>query len=80
MLRKAILGHGKAALTALYKGRSLLEGEDKAAAVQAFKKAEQYGWAANDTLTVARAQYWIGKTLYDDGIKNEALTVLSQAD
>ena len=72
--------HGKAALTALYKGCSLLEGEDKAAAVQAFKKAEQYGWAANDTLTVARAQYWIGKTLYDDGIKNEALTVLSQAD
>lgn len=72
--------HGKTALTALYKGRSLLEGEDKAAAVQAFKKAEQYGWAANDTLTVARAQYWIGKTLYDDGIKNEALTVLSQAD
>lgn len=72
--------YSKAASAALYKGYSSFEADDKAGAMQSFKAAEQYGNETGDSLTVARAQYWIGKILYDDGNKEEALAMLSQAD
>ena len=70
----------KAALTALYSGHSNLDAGNKAGAMQSFKAAEQYGNQIGDSLIVARSQYQMGKILYDDGIKDEALTLLYQAD
>lgn len=70
----------KAALTALYSGHSNLDAGNKAGAMQSFKAAEQYGNQIGDSLIVARSQYHMGKILYDDGIKDEALTLLYQAD
>ncbi len=71
---------GKAALAALYCGHSNLEAGGKIGAMQSFKKAEQYGNETGDSLTVARARYYMGKILYDDGNKEEALAMLRQAD
>lgn len=71
---------GKAALAALYCGHSNLDAGDKVGAMQSFKKAEQYGNKTGDSLTMARAQYWMGKIMYDDGNKEEALAMLCQAD
>lgn len=70
----------KAALMALYSGYSNLDAGDKAGAMQSFKEAEQYGNQIGNSLLVARSQYQMGKILYDGGIKDEALTLLCQAD
>ena len=70
----------QAALSALYSGYSNLDANDKAGTMHAFKKAEQYGNNSGDRLTVARSRYQIGKILYDDGVKDEALSLLCQAD
>ena len=70
----------KAAVTALYGGHSNLDAGNKTSAMQSFKAAEQYGNQIGDSLIVARSQYQMGKILYDDGIKEEALSLLFQAD
>ncbi len=70
----------KAAHAALYSGFVQQHYNEKEAAMRSFKEAEQYGKLAIDSLTVARAEYWMGKMLYEDYMEDEALTVLISAD
>ena len=70
----------KAAHAALYSGFIQQHYNDKAAAMQSFKDAELYGGMAGDSLSVARAQYKMGKLLYDDGMEQEALASLKKAE
>lgn len=71
--------YGKAALAALYHGYAEKD-YDKTLAMNAFKEAERYGEFVNDSLTVARAQYQMGRMLYYDGMKDEALSVTIKSD
>ena len=71
--------YGKAAHAALYSGFVQQHYDDKEAAMRSFKEAEKYGMMAGDSLTVARAEYWMGKMLLEDGMKQEVLTVLQSA-
>ena len=70
----------KAAHAALYSGFVQQHYNEKESAMRSFKEAEQYGKLAVDSLTVAQAEYWMGKMLYDDYMEDEALTVLISAD
>lgn len=72
--------YAKAALAALYSGFIQQHYNEKQAAMQSFKDAERYGEMVKDSLTVARAEYWMGKMLLDDGRKQEALSVLKESD
>ena len=65
--------YDKAAHAALYSGFVQQHYNEKEAAMRSFKEAEQYGRLAVDSLTVAQAEYWIGKMLINDGIEQEAL-------
>lgn len=65
--------YAKAALAALYNGYTERD-FDKEAAMASFKEAEHYGELAGDSLTMARAEYWVGKLLYDEGRVKEALS------
>ena len=71
--------YGKAAHAALYSGFVQQHYDDKEAAMRSFKEAEKYGMMAGDSLTMARAEYWMGKMLLEDGMKQEVLTVLQSA-
>ena len=71
--------YGKAAHAALYSGFVQQHYDEKEAAMRSFKVAEQYGMMAGDSLTMARAEYWMGKMLLEDGMKQEVLTVLQSA-
>ena len=48
--------------------------------MRSFKEAEQYGKLAVDSLTVAQAEYWMGKMLYEDYMEDEALSILKKSD
>ena len=65
--------YAKAAHVALYSGFVQQRYNEKEAAMRSFKEAEQYGKLATDSLTVARAEYWMGKMLYREGREQEAL-------
>ena len=68
----------KAALAALLNGYSEKD-FDKEVAMQSFKEAEHYGELAQDSLTMARAEYWMGKMLYNDCSYQFALDYLRNA-
>ncbi|MCR4848706.1 MAG: hypothetical protein K5920_07670 [Bacteroidales bacterium] len=68
----------KAAFAALLNGYSEKD-FDKEAAMLSFKEAEHYGELAQDSLTVARAEYWMGKFLYEEGRKEDALMMLKSS-
>lgn len=70
---------GKAALAALYLGYAEKD-HDRSTATTAFKDAEQYGELVKDSLTVARAQYQMGRMLFYDGMGKEALCLLEKAN
>ena len=70
----------KAAQAALYSGFVQQHYNEKEAAMRSFKEAEQYGKLAVDSLTVAQAEYWMGKMLYDDYKHEEALSILKKSD
>lgn len=70
--------YAKAALAALYNGYTEKD-FDKEAAMTSFKEAEHYGELANDSLTMARAEYWMGKFLHEVGEKEEALSMLNNS-
>ena len=70
---------GKAALAALYNGYAEKD-YDKEMAMNSFKDAERYGEKANDSLTMARAQYHMGKMLFDDFMNDEALSFYKKAN
>ena len=65
--------YDKAALAALYNGYTERD-FDKEAAMVSFKEAERYGELAHDSLTMARAEYWMGKMLLDEGRVREGLS------
>jgi tetratricopeptide (TPR) repeat protein len=68
--------YAKAAHAALYSGFVQQHFNEKETAMRSFKEAEQYGKLAIDSLTVAQAEYWMGKMLYDEGREQEALNSL----
>ena len=70
----------KAAHAALYSGFVQQHYDEKEAAMRSFKEAEQYGMMASDSLTVARAEYWMGKHLIYGGMEQEALSLLKKAE
>ena len=65
-----------AAHAALYSGFVQQHYNEKEEAMRSFKAAEQYGGLINDSLSVAQAEYWMGKMLYYDGMEQEALNSL----
>ena len=72
--------YDKAARAALYSGFVQQHYDETSNAMQSFKDAEQYGKLANDSLTVAQAQYKMGKMLYDEGREHEALKLFKAAN
>lgn len=70
---------GKAALSALYQGYAEKD-YDKVLAMEAFKDAERYGELIGDSLTMARAEYQMGRMLYYDYMHNEALALYGKSD
>lgn len=70
----------KAAHAALYSGFVQQHYNENEAAMRSFKEAEEYGTIVGDSLTVAQAQYWVGQLLYNDGMKEEALTMFQASD
>ena len=70
----------KAAHAALYNGFVQQHYNEKEAAMQSFKDAEQYGGLIMDSLTVAQAQYKMGRLLYRDGMVHEAIVLLKAAE
>ena len=72
--------YDKAAHAALYSGFVQQHYSDKTAAMQSFKEAERYGTIVKDSLTVAQAKCLMGRLLYDDGLENDALDLLKEAD
>lgn len=71
--------YGKAALSALYYGYSEMN-YDRTVAMNAFMDAEHYGDLVHDSLTVARAQYQMGKLLFYDYMKREALSMFKKSE
>ena len=69
--------YGKAAHAALYSGYVQQYYNENENAMRSYKSAEQYGLLANDSFTAARAEYRIGKLLYYEGRKQEALSFFS---
>ena len=72
--------YDKAAHAALYSGFVQQHYNDKTTAMQSFKEAEHYGGLAGDSLTVARAEYKMGKLLYKDDLEQEAILLLKRAE
>ena len=72
--------YDKAAHAALYSGFVQQHYKENETAMFSFKEAEDYGTIVGDSLTMAQAQYWIGKLLLDEGMEQEALTALIAAD
>ena len=70
----------KAAHAALYSGFVQQHYDEKEIAMRSFKEAEQYGKLAVDSLTVAQAEYWMGKMLYDDYMEAEAISMFKTAN
>ena len=72
--------YAKAAHAALYSGFVQQHYDEKEAAMRSFKEAEQYGKMVNDSLTVARAEYWMGRMLYYEGRVLDAIALLKDSD
>lgn len=66
--------YAKAAHAALYSGRIQQHYNEKETAMRSFKEAEEYGKHTCDSLTIAQAEYWMGKMLLDDNRIREALS------
>lgn len=66
--------YAKAAHAALYSGYVLQHYNEKEVAMQSFKEAEHYGELVEDCLIIAQARYRMGKLLYYEGRKQEALS------
>ena len=72
--------YDKAAHAALYSGFVQQHYDEKENAMRSFKDAEQYGGLVGDSLTMARAQYRMGKMLYDDYMEKEAVGLFKYAN
>lgn len=71
--------YDKAAHAALYSGYVQQHYHENEAAMRSYKDAEQYGLLSNDSLTMARAEYRMGKLLYYEGRKQEALCLFKES-
>ena len=72
--------YDKAAHAALYSGFVQQHYSEKSTSMQSFKEAERYGGLVGDSLVVAQAKCLMGRLLYDDGLENDALDLLKEAD
>ncbi len=72
--------YAKAAHAALYSGFVQQHYNEKEAAMRSFKDAEQYGKLASDSLSMAQAEYWMGRMFLDNGMEQKALDVLQNAN
>lgn len=72
--------YDKAAHAALYSGFMQQHYNESETAMCLFKEAEDYGTIVGDSLTMAQAQYWMGKLLLDEGMEQDALTMFEAAD
>ena len=72
--------YAKAAHAALYSGFVQQRYDEKENAMRSFKEAEQYGELVGDSLTIARAEYKMGKMFYDEGMYQEALGLFKMAN
>jgi tetratricopeptide (TPR) repeat protein len=72
--------YGKAAHAALYSGFVQQHYDEKENAMRSFKEAEQFGGLAGDSLTMALAEYRMGKTLYDDYMEKESVGLFKYAN
>ena len=72
--------YAKAAHAALYSGFVQQHYDEKDAAMRSFKEAERYGKMVDDSLTVARAEYWMGRMLYYEGRVLDAIALLKDSD
>ena len=72
--------YAHAAHAALYSGFVQQHYGEKEVAMSSFKEAKQYGELAGDSLTLARAEYKMGKMLYDDYTEREALSFFKASD
>ena len=72
--------YAKAAHAALYSGYVQQHYGEKQTAMQSFKDAERYGKLVLDSLTIAQAEYWMGKMLLSDNMEHEALALLKKAE
>ena len=72
--------YAKAAHAALYSGFVQQHYDEKEAAMRSFKEAERYGKMVDDSLTVARAEYWMGRMLYYEGRVLDAIALLKDSD
>ena len=68
--------YAKAAHAALYSGFVQQHYDEKEAAMRSFKEAERYGKMVDDSLTVARTEYWMGRMLYFEGMVLDAQDML----
>ena len=68
----------KAALAALYNGYAEKD-YDKDEAMSSFKEAEHYGAMTCDSLIMARAQYQLGRMLFEDYLHESALDLFRNA-
>lgn len=71
--------YAKAAKAALYSGFVQQHYNEKETAMQSFKDAEHYGKIVRDSLTMAQAEYWMGKMLYYGNRSQESLVLLKSA-
>jgi tetratricopeptide (TPR) repeat protein len=71
--------YAKAAHAALYSGFVQQHYNEKESAMRSFKEAELYGKHAVDSLTMAQAEYWMGKLLYSEGNLEEALNMFDDS-
>ena len=72
--------YAKAAHAALYSGYVQQHYDEKETAMRSYKAAEQYGLLTNDSLTAARAQYWMGNLMFDEYMEEAALSLFKSAD
>ena len=72
--------YAKAAHAALYSGFVQQHYNEKESAMRSFKEVEQYGKLAVDSLTVAQAEYSMGKMLYNEGREEEALNIFISSE
>ena len=72
--------YAKAARAALYSGFVQQHYDEKEAAMQSFKEAEHYGNIIGDSLTMARAEYKMGKMLLNNGMYDETLLMATSAN
>ena len=64
--------YAKAAHAALYSGFIQQHYDEKEAAMRSFKEAEHYGELVGDSITMARAEYKMGKMLFGEYMEQEA--------